>query len=226
MLALILAWVFPLRRVHCQALLAAPNNGHSLFQQPPYAVRGDIWWGPPLTDSSPHSSLFSCYAGINFSFDFDDPAEWWKCTDSTTCTQFADACVAGAHQGFAQGKACAQWSFHTSPSSPCQRGETSSLALLFQLPRKCSYTVQTLTGRVVDVHVCPMESIAGVKAGIQVVEGVPASQQRLICGGQLLMDGRIMSDYNVPCDSIIYLIVSHRGGVRRNSAPLLNPAMT
>ena len=215
MLSLILAWVFPLRRVHRQALLAAPNNGHSLFQQPPYAVRADIWWGPPLTDSSPYSSLFSCFAGINFSFDYDDPAGCWKCTDSTTYTQFADSCLAGAHQGFAHGKACAHWSFHTTASSACQMDETSSLALLLQLPRECSYAVHTLTGRVVDVHVCAVETIAVVKAVIQVVEGVPPAQQRLVCGGQLLLDGRSMNDYNLSCDSITYLVVSHRGGAKK-----------
>ena len=48
LLSFSLLTALPLRLPHRDALLATPNNGHSLFDEPPYALRTEVWWGPPL----------------------------------------------------------------------------------------------------------------------------------------------------------------------------------
>jgi len=51
--AFCLLTALPLRLPHRDALLGTSNNGHSIFDEPPYAVRTEIWWGPPPTTTAP-----------------------------------------------------------------------------------------------------------------------------------------------------------------------------
>jgi transposase InsO family protein len=52
LLVFLLLTAFPLRSLHRDALLGTPNNGHSIFDEPPCAVRAEIWWGPPATTTA------------------------------------------------------------------------------------------------------------------------------------------------------------------------------
>ena len=126
LLAWIFAWVFPLRRVHRQALLAAPNNGHSLFQEPPYAVRAELWWGPPLKDACPYFCGFSCNAGCTNAFEFDDPTGHFKCQDTFTSAHVACACFAGAALACAGGLAWVRSRFRFTGRSPCRRTDSTT----------------------------------------------------------------------------------------------------
>jgi hypothetical protein len=211
--------VCPLRRVHRQALLAAPNNGHSLFQEPPYAVRAELWWGPSLKDACPYFCGFSCNSGCNIAFEFDDPTGHWKCKGTFTCSYFACACFAGAALVLAEVLAWVRSRFRSTARSPCRRDDSLFPALLADQPYMSSYAVKTLTGRAVVVGVSPDDLIAEVKGAIADVEGVTVDQQRLFCGGLLLQDGRNLNDYNVSRVSSIYLVVSRRGGGKKQHPP-------
>ena len=81
--------------------------------------------------------------------------------------------------------------------------------------------VKTLHGKTLSLVVDPNDSVHNIKCLIQVKEGVPPDQQRLIfTGKRLFHDSLTLSDYNITHHSTLHLVPRPRDAMQIFVTPL------
>merc|ERR1719171_1538310 len=74
--------------------------------------------------------------------------------------------------------------------------------------------VATLSGKTFTLDVAASDSVASVKAKIHAKEAIPPEEQCLTFAGELLEDGRTLSDYGIQAAATPHLDLRHRGGLQ------------
>ena len=89
----------------------------------------------------------------------------------------------------------------------------STLHLVLRLRGGMQIFVKTLKGENFTLEVEPSDSMFILKQKVQEVFYISPDAQKLVFRGQrLIEDERLLSEYNIENESIVYLILSCRGG--------------
>ncbi|XP_068166758.1 ubiquitin-like protein ISG15 [Antennarius striatus] len=88
----------------------------------------------------------------------------------------------------------------------------SRVSLLVTQPATIQVFLRNEKGQVNTYEIKPDETVSNFKAKVQHREGVQVSQQRLLYQSREMMDGGLLSDYNVKELSTIDLMLRLRGG--------------
>lgn len=71
--------------------------------------------------------------------------------------------------------------------------------------------VKTLTGKIINMELEPLNTLEDMKLKLQNNHGIPRDQQRLIFAGRQMDDDfRTLSDYNIQNESTIHLVLQLR----------------
>lgn len=88
----------------------------------------------------------------------------------------------------------------------------SQVSLLVTQPATIQVFLRNEKGQMSTYDIKPDETVSGFKTKVQHREGVQVSQQRLLHQSREMMDGKLLSDYNVKELSTIDLMFRLRGG--------------
>lgn len=89
----------------------------------------------------------------------------------------------------------------------------STLQLIRRLGNSMQIFVKTFTGKRICLDVENENTIEYLKQKVQDMESIPLNQQRLIFEGNELMDCRTLSDYNIPKEATLIVVLRLRGGL-------------
>jgi hypothetical protein len=74
------------------------------------------------------------------------------------------------------------------------------------------FFVRTMSGKILAFLLDRSDTIASVKEQLHIRERCPPNTQRLIYAGRQLEDNRTLGDYDINKESIVFLVLSLRGG--------------